>query len=222
MDKTNLFKKSTKLPDKILVPKSSKCIPSFHICLLEILSLEIKPNSFYTHCSFEPSFTWRIRRVNAMFFLDKIDDVNTSFTPISMQDLPMLTLSRMGSFWAAHGWGAGGQTPPPLPLPYLKSVTHFLQWWNLAVTPYLKRIQKIYESRDKSPDFCWHQHFFTGDQKILLYQEIEIYITFWYIISNSFNFSWVSKHCFNKHDCNFDDVSKIGCTRPSQNKFILK
>ena len=50
-----------------------------------------------------------------MFFLNKIDDVNTSFTPISMQDLPMLTLSRMGSFWAAHGRGAGGQTPPPPP-----------------------------------------------------------------------------------------------------------
>ena len=27
----------------------------------------------------------------------------------------MLTLSRMGSFWAAHGRGAGGQTPPPPP-----------------------------------------------------------------------------------------------------------
>ena len=28
-----------------------------------------------------------------------------------------------------------------------------------TVLPYLKKIQKIYESRDKSPDFCWHQHF---------------------------------------------------------------
>ena len=23
-------------------------------------------------------------------------------------------------------------------------------------------------------EFCWHQHFFTGNQKVLLYQEIEI------------------------------------------------
>ena len=32
--------------------------------------------------------------------------------------------------------------------PSLKSVTHILKWWNLAVIPYLKKIQKIYESRD--------------------------------------------------------------------------
>ena len=43
-DKINLFKKSSKLPAKILVSKSSKCIPSFHKCVFEILSLEIKPN----------------------------------------------------------------------------------------------------------------------------------------------------------------------------------
>ena len=57
-----------------------------------------------------------------------------------------------------------------------------------AVIPYLKKIQKIYESRDTPPDFCWHQHFFIGNQQILLYQEIQIYIAFWYIISNSFKF----------------------------------
>ena len=31
-----------------------------------------------------------------------------------------------------------------------------------------------------------------------------------YLISNSFNFVLVSKGCFNKHGCNFDDVSKLG------------
>ena len=35
--------------------------------------------------------------------------------------------------------------------------------------------------------------FFNRDQQILLYQEIQIYIAFWYIIPNSFNFSWVLK-----------------------------
>ena len=55
-----------------------------------------------------------------------------------------------------------------------------------TVTPYLKKIQKIYESRDAYPEFCWHQHFFTRNQQILLYQEMKI--AFWYIISNSFNF----------------------------------
>ena len=33
--------------------------------------------------------------------------------------------------------------------------------------------------------------FFTRNQQILLHQEMQIYIVFWYIISNSFNFSWV-------------------------------
>ena len=36
-----------------------------------------------------------------------------------------------------------------------------------TVIPYLKKIQKIYESRDTLSDFCWHQHFFTGNQQIL-------------------------------------------------------
>ena len=43
-----------------------------------------------------------------------------------------------------------------------------------TVTPYLKKIQKIYKSYDTSPEFCWHQHFFTGNQQILFYQEIQI------------------------------------------------
>ena len=35
-----------------------------------------------------------------------------------------------------------------------------------TVIPYLKKIQEIYESRDTPPEFCWHQHFFTGNQQI--------------------------------------------------------
>ena len=30
------------------------------------------------------------------------------------------------------------------------------------------------------------------------------------------------KGCFNKHGCNFDEIRKIGYSRPSSNKFILK
>ena len=93
LDKINLFKKSTKLPARIVVTKSSKCIPSFHKCLLEILSLEIKPNPFNTHSSLKLLFTCRIRRVNAIFHLSKIDDITTSFTPRLMQDLPILIIS---------------------------------------------------------------------------------------------------------------------------------
>ena len=38
----------------------------------------------------------------------------------------VLALFRMGIFGAAQGWG--GQKGPPS----LKSITHILQWWNLA------------------------------------------------------------------------------------------
>ena len=37
-----------------------------------------------------------------------------------------------------------------------------------TVTPYLEKIQKIYESRDT------HQHFFYGNQQTLLHQKIDI------------------------------------------------
>ena len=33
-----------------------------------------------------------------------------------------------------------------------------------TVIPYLKKIQKLYQSRDTPPEFCWHQHLFTGNQ----------------------------------------------------------
>ena len=41
--------------------------------------------------------------------------------------------------------------------PSLKSVTHILQFD--TVIPYLKKFQKLYESRDRVLYFCWHQHF---------------------------------------------------------------
>ena len=74
-------------------------------------------------------------------------------------------------------------------------------------------------SRDTPLEY-WYQHFLNRSQQILLYQEIHIKIAFWYIISNSFNFSWVLKDSFNKHGYNFDDVSKNGYLRPSENKDI--
>ena len=56
-----------------------------------------------------------------------------------------------------------------------------------TVKSYLKKIQKIYKSRETVLEFCWHQHFFTGNWQILLYQEVQIQIAFLFIISNSFN-----------------------------------
>ena len=39
---------------------------------------------------------------------------------------------------------------------------------------YLNKVQKLYESGDACFKYCWHQHFFNGNQHILLYQEIQI------------------------------------------------
>ena len=44
-----------------------------------------------------------------------------------------------------------------------------------TVPPHLKNTQKMYESRDTPLLlFCWHQHFFTKNQQILLYQGVSM------------------------------------------------
>ena len=74
----------------------------------------------------------------------------------------------MGFFRAAHGWGGvgvGGQ----------KICHTYPAMMKLGTcTPYLRKIQEIYKSRYTPLEFCWHQQFFTGNQQILLYQEIHV------------------------------------------------
>ena len=53
----------------------------------------------------------------------------------------------MGFFGAAHGWGAKRS-------PTLKSVTHPATMKLGIIIPYLKKIQKIYESLDTFLGFC--------------------------------------------------------------------
>ena len=36
----------------------------------------------------------------------------------------------------------------------------------VTAIPYLKKIQKVYQSHDTPHEFCWHQHFFTGNQQV--------------------------------------------------------
>ena len=50
------------------------------------------------------------------------------------------------------------------------------------------KIQKIYKSRNTPLEFCWHQHFFPGNEQILLYLDIQLSTRFWYIISNFLTF----------------------------------
>ena len=96
--------------------------------------------------------------------------------------------------------------------PSLKSVTYILQWWNFAVIPYLKKIQKMYKSRNTPLHFCWHQHFFTRNQQVLLYREILLQIA---ILMQNLKFFFFFLRFLNKYGCNFDDVSKTGYSRSS-------
>ena len=59
-----------------------------------------------------------------------------------------LTLFRMGIFEAAHGW-VGQERPLSKICHTYPTVMKFG-----TVIPYLKEIQKIFESRDTPPDFC--------------------------------------------------------------------
>ena len=59
-----------------------------------------------------------------------------------------MTLFRMGPFATAHGVVSH---PPPKSSIYM---------------------QEIYKSRETSLEFCWYQHFLTGNQQLLLYQKM--------------------------------------------------
>ena len=77
-------------------------------------------------------------------------------------------------FWSfsPKEWGEGGRVKK-LPLPKMCCTYPTMMKFG-TVIPYLKKIQKIYESHDTPLEFCWHQHLFTGNQQNLLYQEIQI------------------------------------------------
>ena len=78
----------------------------------------------------------------------------------------LLTLFRMGFFRAALGWGAA-------PLPNICHTYPTMMKLGTVIS-YLRKIQKMYKSGDTFLASCRHQHFFTGNQKILPHQEIHI------------------------------------------------
>ena len=69
-------------------------------------------------------------------------------------------------------------------LPSLKSATQILQWWNLAVIPYLRKFQKMCKSRDTPFGFCWDQHFYWKSANFTTSRNPHID---WFLIHN-FNF----------------------------------
>ena len=83
-----------------------------------------------------------------------------------------LTLFRMGAFGTAHGWGRGGLPKRSLHPKTCHTYPTMMKF--NTVIPYLKKIKKKIWIRDTPLDFCWHQHFFTGNLQIFLYQEIQI------------------------------------------------
>ena len=60
-----------------------------------------------------------------------------------------LTLFRMGFFGAARGWGGGFLAP----LPKIRHTNPTMMKFG-TVIPYLRKIQKMYKSRDTSLEFC--------------------------------------------------------------------
>ena len=63
--------------------------------------------------------------------------------------MSVLNPTEMDFFGAVHGWGVGKKVP----LPKICH-TYPIMMKLGTVIPYLKKIQKIYESRDAPPDFC--------------------------------------------------------------------
>ena len=76
----------------------------------------------------------------------------------------------MSIFGTAHGCGGGGEGKKVSPPKICHTYPTMMKLG--TVIPHLKKIQKIYESPDTPSEFCLNQHSFTGNQQILLYQEI--------------------------------------------------
>ena len=183
------------------------CIESLHrigkseFFLTEYCSFDMKPNL--------GSLLSLNNSINNLYYIGLTLKRGNSAN-FEIQKIFSLTLFRMGIFGAAHRWVGGPKRPPSL-----KSVTHILQWWNLAVVPSLKKIQKIYELRNTPTEFCWHQHFPSEISKFCYFKKYRYRLHFSIQFLIFFNFSWVFKDFFNKPSYNFDDVGKNGYPRPS-------
>ena len=76
----------------------------------------------------------------------------------------------MGFFGATHGLGEGAKRST---LPKTCYTYPAMMKFD-TVIPYLKKIQKLYESREALLQFCGYQYFFTRNQQIFLYQKMQV------------------------------------------------
>ena len=75
---------------------------------------------------------------------------NEGKSVIAERFIRTLTLFRMGIFGAAHGWRGEAKKAPLLKICHTYPTMMKLG----TVIPYLKKIQKIYESCDTPLEFC--------------------------------------------------------------------
>ena len=115
---------------------------------------------WYFAASHRPSLRKKCKLQTILWFLMSIFKWNIDINPV--QDGPFRCCSQMGV-------GVGQKAPLP------KICHTYPTMMKLGtVIPYLRKIQKMYKSRDTSLEFCWHQHFFTKNQQFLVYQEIQV------------------------------------------------
>ena len=78
----------------------------------------------------------------------------------SLASFGTLTLFRMGFFGGCSRMGGCKKATLPKICPTFSAMMKLGK-----IIPFLKKIPKIYELRDTSHESCWHQQFFTRNQK---------------------------------------------------------
>ena len=96
----------------------------------------------YMYCAFRQRFSICCFKVN---FLSIVIPSSKASSLAST-----LTLFRMGIFGAAHGWEWRVKS---FPIPKICHIYPTMMKLGRVIR-YLKKIQKIYESRDAHPEFC--------------------------------------------------------------------
>ena len=110
------------------------------------------------HCSF-----WWIQKRLIAFYKKGILEIIYCLPKITIMLLyaakKQLNPIQDGPFRSYSQMGGGGK--PPIP----KIFHTYPKMMKLGkVISYIKNIKKIYKSRDKTLEFCWHQHFLAGNQ----------------------------------------------------------